>query len=217
MASIFSSLFGGPKREPEAPALPIVRNVTIGRTLVLDPLAWRRLGGQARFQLDRDTLEITAQGQIELAEGGFVHRFYTDDDIMFQAVSDDPEGETANDFTLFVPWRSRYPGNEGATRAWIQRLTGPNWREDDLPDFERFWFPPEDGEQPPVSFWETVWDDRQAMEPYARIYQTCMLYAREIGEEGRELLLAIAQDPEGGDLTHELMLGVPLAMGEFRA
>jgi hypothetical protein len=44
-----------------------------------------------------------------------------------------------------------------------------------------------------------------------------MLYSRELGDEGRELLLAITQEPEDGDLTHEIMVGVPLAVGEFSA
>ncbi|WP_191553909.1 DUF2491 family protein, partial [Brevundimonas aurantiaca] len=42
-----------------------------------------------------------------------------------------------------------------------------------------------DAIQPPVTLWETVWDDRTATKPYARIFQTCMLYARELAG-GRE-------------------------------
>ena len=41
--------------------------------------------------------------------------------------------------------------------------------------------------------------------------------ARELPGEGRELLLAIEMEPEGGDLTHEVMVGIPLEVGEFEA
>jgi hypothetical protein len=44
-----------------------------------------------------------------------------------------------------------------------------------------------------------------------------MLFARALPGEGRELLLAIEQEPEGGDLTHEIMIGVPLDLAEFSA
>lgn len=212
---MFRKLFGG--RETKADQLAVVRNVTVGRTVVIDPLAWRRLGEGASFSLDRDTLEIAAQGLIPLDSGGFVHRFYTDDHLMFQAVSDDKAGLEANDFTLFVPWRSHYPASGQEKRQWNDRLQEPVWTEDDLPAFQRFWFSEDEGRQPPVTFWEEIWDDRAAQSPTARIFQTCMLYSRELGQEGRELLLALTQEPEGGELTHEIMVGVPLSMGEFSA
>ena len=60
---MFSRLFGK-GREPAA-QLPIVRNVTLGRSLKVDPLAWRRFGAEARFSLDRDTLEMTGERQFE--------------------------------------------------------------------------------------------------------------------------------------------------------
>jgi len=195
----------------------MVRNVTVGRTVVLDPLAWRRLGPGAAFSLDRDTLEITAQGLIKLDAGGYVHRFYTDDHIMLQVVSEDPEGTQPDDFTLFAPWSSRYPDNAQAKSEWLSRLGAASFKEPGLPEFQRFWFAEEPGVQSPVSFWEEIFDDREASKPYARIFQRCMLFAREIGDEGRELLLAIAQETEGGELSHEIMIGAPLGVAEFSA
>ena len=41
--------------------------------------------------------------------------------------------------------------------------------------------------------------------------------ARDLPGDGRELLLAIEMEPEGGDLTHEIMVGIPLNVGEFEA
>ena len=123
---MFGRIFGR-GGEPAAQALPLVRNLTIGRTLRVDPLAWRRYGGAARFALDTDVLEITAQGIIDMGADGFVHRFYTDDDLMFQVVSRDREGQKDEDHTLFMPWVSAWPPNPAARRIWLDRLkAGPS-------------------------------------------------------------------------------------------
>ncbi|CAN5207655.1 YjfK family protein [soil metagenome] len=214
---MFGSLFKSMKPGADKPALSVVRNITIGRTVVLDRLAWRRIAKEGAFNLDRDTLEITAQGVIRLNEGDYVHRFYTDDHIMLQAVSSDQAGMQANDFTLFIPWTSHYPANAAQKRNWIERISAPTFTDEGLETYRRYWFPEEDGVQPPVTFWEEVFTDREGGKPYARIYQSCMLYSREIGDEGRELLLAIAMDTEGGDYSNEVMVGVPLGMAEFKA
>jgi len=214
---MFRKLFGKDTPKLAPPALPVVRNVTIGRTVILDPLTWRRFGSETKFALDRDTLEITAQGVISLDDGAFVHRFYTDDHVMLQAVSDDREGQSANDFTLFVPWRSAYPGTSAQGRLWADKLRSPTFMEDDLPVYRRFWFDEETLEQAPVTFWENVFEDRAALETYARLFQTCMLFHRDLPDEGRELLLALTLEPEKGDVTQEIMIGLPLAVGEFKA
>lgn len=214
---MFRKLFGKDTPKLAAPVLPIVRNVTIGRTVILDPLTWRRFGDQTKFTLDRDTLEITAQGVVSLDDGAFVHRFYTDDHVMFQAVSDDKDGQSANDFTLFVPWRTAYPGSSAQNRLWADKLRSPTFMEDDLPVYRRFWFDEDTLDQAPVTFWENVFEDRAAEIPYSRLFQTCMLFHRDLPDEGRELLLAITLEPKGGDVTHEIMIGLPLAVGEFRA
>lgn len=208
--------FFGRRGDPDAPALPVVRNVTIGRTLRVDPLAWRRLGPAARFALDTDVLEITAQGLIDMGADGFVHRFYTDDDLMFQVVSRDREGQRDEDHTLFMPWVSAWPPNPAARRVWMDRLKARTFAAEGLPDYTRFWFGVEDETQDPVTFWEDVYDDRE-MSAARRIFQTCMLFARDLPGDGRELLLAIEQEPQGGDLTHEVMIGIPLDVAEFQA
>ncbi|QTC90086.1 YjfK family protein [Brevundimonas goettingensis] len=219
---MFKRLFGG-QDAPAAPALAVVRNITIGRTVALDPLAWRRLGDQTKFILDRDVLDITAQGTVTLDSGQFVHRFYTEDHLMLQAMSDDAAGMESYDFTLFMPWTSAYPAGERERRIWKDRLSEPVFHgaAESLPDYPRFWFEESDGRQPPVTIWETVWDDRAARAPYSKIFQTCMLYARDL-PDGRELMLALEMQPENargerGDLSHEIMIGIPLEMAEFRA
>lgn len=216
---MFKRLFG--RRETaEAPALPTIRNVTIGRTLMLDTLAWRRFGTDIRFPLDRDTLVITAQGLVNLNEGGWVHRFYTDDHVMFQAVSNDREGQDVTDLTVFAPWESTYPGGREDRAAWRRRMSGQSFSAPGLPEYRRLWFGDEAPVQEPVTFWEDLHDDRDGVAD-RRIFQSCMLFARELGDEtgseGRELLLAIEQEPEGDAVSHEIMIGVPLEAGELRA
>jgi hypothetical protein len=214
---IFRGLFGGKRSQGAGDqVIPVVRNVTIGRTVRLDPLAWRRYGSDAKFALDTDVLEIVAQGRINLGADGFVHRFYTEDDLMLQMVSPDAAGEGANDFTLFGPWSSDYPPDAAAGRRWGDRLRARTFTGHDLPEYRRFWFGDADERQDPVSFWESVYDDRAGAH-VRRIYQTCMLFGRDLPGEGRELLLAIEMEPEGGDLTHEVMVGIPLNVGEFEA
>lgn len=213
---IFRGLFGGRKDEVAASAIPVVRNVTIGRSVRLDPLAWRRYGGDTKVQLRADTLHIVAQGQIDLGADGFVHRFYTEDDLMLQMVSPDAAGQQADDFTIFVPWASAYPPDARARREWGDRLRARTFTDEGLPEYRRFWFGDADERQDPVSFWEEVFDDRSGHDP-RRIYQTCMLFARDLPGDGRELALAIEMEPKGGDLTHEIMVGIPLNIGEFEA
>jgi hypothetical protein len=213
---MFNRLFGRKAPLEPANALPVVRNVTLGRSLTVDPLAWRQYGAESKFPLDRDTLIITAQGMIDLDDGGFVHRFYTDDHMMFQAVSDDRAGEQVNDLTLFAPWDSQYPGDRADRDLWKARLRARTFQPDGLPEFRRFWFGEDAPTQEPVTFWEEVHDDRDGV-PDRRIFQTCMLFARDLAGGGRELLLAIEMEPEGEAVSHELMVGVPLEMGEFRA
>jgi hypothetical protein len=144
---IFGRLFGG--GEAPAATLAVVRNITIGRMVRLDPLAWRRLTGSA-FTLERDTLEITAQGVITLDDGSHVHRFYTDDELMLQAVSQAADGSDADDFTLFKPWSSTYPADRRDGAAFRERLEQVGWTEPGLPPFQRFWYEGDDRPQPPV-------------------------------------------------------------------
>ncbi|WP_375421893.1 DUF2491 family protein [uncultured Sphingomonas sp.] len=212
---MFDRLFGRP-RAPAEPALAAARNVTIGRTVVLDPLAWRRFGGALLFPFDGDTLQIVAQGIVELDGGGFIHRFYTDDDIMLQAVSDDREAAALTDVTLFAPWRSIYPSSPWERPAWRQRLTAASFTDDGLPEYRRLWFGDEAVRQEPVTFWEDLHDDRDGIVD-RRIYQTCMLFGRDVEGDGRELLLAIDMETEAREVSFEIMIGMALELGEFRA
>ena len=62
---MFKKLFGRNEQKAPVSRLAMVRNITVGRTVALDPLAWRRLGDETHFTLDRDVLaqlhQITAR------------------------------------------------------------------------------------------------------------------------------------------------------------
>lgn len=212
---MFDRLFGR-KQALAGTELPTIRNVALGRSVVLDPLAWRRFGDALRFPFDGDTLQIVAQGLVDLNDGGFVHRFYTDDDVMFQAVSNDRAGQDVTDVTLFAPWSSSYPSVPSERPAWRARLAARVFTDEGLPEYRRFWFGDEAERQEPVTFWEELHDDRDGIVD-RRIYQTCMLFARDLDGDSRELLLAIDQENEAGEVSFEIMIGMALELGEFRA
>ncbi len=212
---MFERLFGH-QPAPVAAPLPAVRNITIGRTVMVDPLAWRRFGDELKFPFTGDTLQIVAQGLVELNEGGFVHRFYTDDEIMFQVVTNDRAGQDISDVTLFAPWDSQYPGVPADRDVFRRRLSAPVFTGPDLPDYNRLWFGADSPYQEPVSFWEDLHDDRDGIVD-RRIFQVCMLFARPLGDNGKELLLAMDMETDAGDASFEIMLGVGLELGEFRA
>ncbi|MFN7109847.1 MAG: DUF2491 family protein, partial [Brevundimonas sp.] len=46
---MFKKLFGSSSKVEPASKLATVRNITVGRTVSLDPLAWRRLGDETHF------------------------------------------------------------------------------------------------------------------------------------------------------------------------
>ncbi|MDB5667728.1 MAG: hypothetical protein JWL74_678 [Alphaproteobacteria bacterium] len=198
-------------------ALPVVEGVTIGRTVSLDPRAWQRYGDETYFALDQWELPITAQGLIRLDDGTLVHRFYTDEEVMLQAMSRSPDGRDAYDFTLYQPWSSNQPIDGQQSAFFIDRMRRAWWQEIDMPAYRRFWFEGDDLDQPPLRLIEDVFEDHSGR-PVRQVSQVCMLYSRPLPPDGAELLLAL--DIQGGTLgygSQEIMIGVPLTPAQFNA
>ena len=128
-------------------------------------------------------------------------------------------GQKANDFTVFVPWASEYPADRGDRDLWTARLRARAFQPEGLPAYTRLWFGDEAEQQDPVTLWEDVYYDREGDRPDRRLFQTTMLFHRDLaGGDGRELLLALTLEPEDSkDVSHEMMIGLPLSVGEFRA
>ena len=198
-------------QKTEEAALPTVLDLTIGRTVQVDRLALDLLPDDLLFELEVPTLAITAQGLIDLtddAEHAWVHRFYTDDDVMLQIMTGDRDGTSIREIALMVPLQSVYPEGKPAWDRWNARITAETFTTEDGTRFERAWFDDQPGSAEPVCFWEEIADDRD-MSELRRIYQRSMMYIRNVGDT-EELLLAITQEPEEGDNTGELMVGIAL-------
>ncbi|HEY0115098.1 MAG TPA: DUF2491 family protein [Allosphingosinicella sp.] len=201
---------------PPAPAaLPVVEGVTIGRTVMLDPRAWRRHGEETFFGLDRGDLAITGQGYLKLDELTHVHRFYTDEEVMLQAVTGSAEGGSPDDVTIFHGLWSQYPRDSNDRAAFLQRMRRPTFEHEGV-SWDRFWLPGYENDQEPVRLWEAVYEDRSGR-PARHVAQTCMLYSRELPAGGSEMLLALEVAPEQGEIVQELMVGLALTAAEFNA
>lgn len=201
---------------PPVPAtLPVVEGVTIGRTVSLDPRAWRRHGDDTFFGLDRADLVITGQGYLRLDELTHVHRFYTDDEVMLQAVTGSAEGGQPDDVTIFHGLRSHYPQGAHDRSIFLSRMRRATFEHEGVA-WDRFWLPGYENEQEPVLLWEAVWEDRHSP-PARNVAQTCMLYSRELNAGGLEMLLALEVAPEHGEVVQELMVGIALSPAEYFA
>lgn len=197
----------------ETPALPVIDGLTIDRTAIIDALMLKTRSTDNLFELEHNTLTIEAQGLVDLsndAESSYIHRFYTDDDVMIQILTSDPAGQNVTERSLFVPLASFYPSAAKGMKQWIHDLGNPSLETEDGTRFERAWFDRQDARVDLVTFWENIYDDRE-MSTVRRIFQRCMLFIRE----GDELLLAIIQEPESGDATIEYMIGIPLSPNDI--
>lgn len=196
--------------DPPKPVVPELLNLTIGRGAEIDPLMLRLRDSASLFSLPSPTLLFTAQGMSQLEDGQWVHRLYTDDNVMLQFVCARWDGDDAiRDVTLFVPYRSDYPGDESALRLWHDRLRQPVLTLPEGLTFRRLWFDGSDAAQDPVVLTEDVYDDRTQTTAPRRIEQTCMLYQRTLDGGDHDLLLAILER-HGSDTSVELMAGIAL-------
>jgi hypothetical protein len=192
-----------------------VEGISLGRTVALDPRAWRRHGDDTFFGLDRADLPITGQGYLKLDEVTHVHRFYTDEEVMLQAVTGSAQGGTPDDVTVFHGLWSHHPRGSDERAAFLARMRRPSFEHEGVV-WDRFWLAGYENEQEPVLLWEAVYEDRSGR-PVRHVAQTCMLYSRELNAGGLEMLLALDVAPEQGDIVQELMVGIALAPAEYHA
>lgn len=216
---MFGKLKSLMKSGKEPDLVPEIESVTIGRTVLIDQLVLDLLGESTHLELASATLPITAQGLVNLSTDGettYVHRFYTDDDVMFQVMTDALDGGNVQEISVFTPFDSAYPNTKARWKEWEDLIKAERFETDDGSVFERVWFEGEPGPAELVRFWETIYDDREKTGS-RRIFQSCMLFARELESEtvSDEFLLAIIMEPENGDKTVELMVGIPLASTDF--
>lgn len=195
--------------------LPVIHDVTIGRTVSLNPNLWIRHGQETWFGLDQPDLAITAQSIIRTDDGSHIHRFYTDDEIMLQILSRSPDGRDAHDFSVFHGLTADYAQDEWPRRAFIERMSKP-WFDHQGASFRRLWFEGNELDQMPVQLVETVYED-MSTRPARTITQVCMLYGRPLPTGGDELLLALEVAGDDGQMSQQTMVGLPLAPADFHA
>ena len=211
---MLGKLMKGLRGEPaKGPALPVVGEATLGRSVRIDPSMLAAIEAALGEPVSPDFV-ITGQGVIEMADtdggggGGtsWLHRFYDDEHRMLQAMTDDEDGGDAQEWSFYVPAGAEYPGVGETARDLRARLTKAAFAHDGEP-FARLWYDGDPDDQPPVEFTEVVYEEAD-MSDGRRLDQACMVYGRET-PQGELLLLAVLMG-DGPDASLERMLGTGL-------
>ena len=198
------------------PVVPEMNRLTIGRAAIIDELALKLLPREAVMEFPSDTYAIVAQGKADMGEGVHLHRFYPNDDsVLIQILGGDGfKTDFIQEITLFSVVECYYPSADRDWDDWKTKITQTSFHlPNNGPHYERAWFDNSDSPEDPVSLWETVYEDRMAKSG-RRIYQTCMLYARHIGDVD-EFLLVNMEEPEDGDRCVSVMAGMPLSPNQI--
>ncbi|MEX0298416.1 MAG: DUF2491 family protein, partial [Kordiimonas sp.] len=185
------------KEEPQKPALPIIHDVSFGRTVSIDPLAISMLGDKHRFEMPTPSLTITGQGTVQFEDGVWLHRFYTDDHMLLQIMGGDGfEDKEVQQISVFAVYDSIEPANKARLAQEIERIKADTYMLNGE-SYQRVWF---DGEGPtdPVQFHETVCLDETGEESYG-IQQSCMLFTREVDGSEENLLVTYEKTTQGDE------------------
>jgi len=199
------NLFGGGGQE-QGPPSPL--GARIGQPLYVDPLALQLLGDDSRLELPDTTLVVGARGRVDLGDGGFLYRYYTEDHTMVTAIVNGGHGpEHVSELTLYRPLDSVYPGehDHAAWNEWRRKLGEPSFRLDDGTSYERAWFTETDGGVEPVGFTEEIWDEETAR-PARWVRQSVMLFRRPLASGKLEFLTVAIEETATGKSV-ELMVG----------
>jgi hypothetical protein len=214
MFGIFKS-----RKSKQAPAIPTLLNVTIGRAVEVERLAYEFWPDDCLVELDSSTLEIVAQGQCDLGEGAHLHRFYPDSDscLLQMQGGDGVDDTTVEEIVIWSYLDVLYPSSDA---AWSQIAESIRQTKISLPKhgvtYDRVWFDGSTGPEDPITYWETVNDDLSG-DRSRRIFQTAMLFGRSLSDGGDEMLLVNMEEPEDGDRCVSYMVGRSLTQHQIRA
>ena len=168
------------------------------------------------MEIPSNILPIVAQGLADMREGVFLHRFYPDDDsLLLQILGGDGESsQSIKEITLFHVLDCIYPSDDTKWSEWRQKITKPTFFMESLDvNFERAWFNNSTSDEEPVSFWETVYDQKVGGRG-RKIFQTCMLYVRSLDQFDEFLLVNLEEDDQG-ERCVSLMTGVTLTRNQI--
>lgn len=196
---MFRSWFSGGKTQ-EAPE---VLGLTIGRMARFDPVELKLLPSDSLFAPPRNDFVICAQGHCDLGEQSHLHRFYPEDDrylIQIQG-GDGREENRVDELVLWYVHDVHYLNTETAWEAMADRIRQPRFAlaaETGETEFERAWFEHSNAPEEPMTYWEEVRDDR-AGQSTRHIFQTAMLFARQVSDGRDDMLLVNMEQPESSD------------------
>ena len=207
------------KKANDMPAIPTLMNITIGRAVEIEELAYKMWSDDCLVGLDSPTLEIVAQGHCDLGEGAHLHRFYPNDDsaLLQMQGGDGVENTAIEEIVLWTYLDVHYPTSDGAWSKIAEAIRRPRFElAEHGVSYDRVWFNDSDGPEDPITYWETVHDDLEAAES-RRIFQTAMLFGRGVNDGGDEMLLVNMEEPEHGDRCVSYMVGRSLTQHQLRA
>lgn len=211
-------MFGFFKKKPAAPeqniiVVPEIRRMTIGRVVTLDSLVSELLPKETLLVIDTNSFDIVAQGKVELDEGTTIHRFYPEDDRhILQVLTKGPEQE-ATEFVLFYVHECYYPSRNSEFMEWRDKITKYEFNYGGN-TYQRLWFGNVETDQDPVSFTETVYDDRHGKSK-REIYQQCMIYWRQVGNIDELLLVNLEEPVNNGDRCVSILVGKQISPNEL--
>jgi hypothetical protein len=193
--------------------LPTPLGLRIGAAVDIDTLPFRMNADDLHVELPDETILIVAQGFVDLGDDAYVHRYYGEDDTMIQVLTvNGVEDQHVEEITLYVPYKSIYPGSEGEWAQWTAKggkIGAPTYRFDDGTEYERIWFDTTPGYAYPVVFTEEICEDAESEEAND-VVQQAMLFGRNLEEGKKNEYLLITVEAYEGEKTVELMVGVDL-------
>ncbi len=200
--------------------LPEMLGITIGRAVTVDSISVKLLPKDSLIEVPQLTFSIVAQGHSDLGEQSHLHRFYPDDDSVLLQIQggDGIKDERVDEIMLWSYYDVKYPSTD---QQWhdIRRsicqttfsLPGPEGNV----VFERAWFDSSDQPEEPMQYWETISEDESGKSK-RKIFQTAMLFARELSDGKDEMLLINMEEAEGsGERSVAYMLGRSLSQHEL--
>jgi hypothetical protein len=189
--------------------------VTLGRTVSLDPRAWRRHEGDTFFGLEQSELRITGPGLYPAGrDQPRPPLLYGRGDHAAGGVALGRRFGRGRHHHLPRPVEPPAAYRPGR-RHFIERCASPFFEHEGV-RYDRFWLEAYENDQDPVILTEDVYEDWSGRAT-RQVVQVCMLYSRALEAGGTELLLALEVAPDHGSIVQELMVGLPLAPTEFNA
>ncbi|MEE8439129.1 MAG: DUF2491 family protein [Micropepsaceae bacterium] len=205
------------RNEDDEFATPL--GLRIGAAVDIDTLPLRMHADDLHIEPPEETILIVAQGYVELGDATYLHRYYAADDTMIQVLTvAGVEDEHVEEITLYAPYKSYYPANQGEWAQWTAsggKMGAPTFRLEDGTEYTRVWFDTTEGHAEPVEFTEAVYEDPDSDE-HRDSFQKTMLYGRNLEEGKKNEYLLITVDSYDGEETVELMVGVDLELAMLK-